>query len=104
MTDAWETTNDDVLIVLQSHGISVSEERLEYIANDLDHEAIEEGVLCFQTMDAQTNSMLSDIEDQLMESGVIPKGEKNFFTTEDDEEDDDDYDEMGASGLFDEEE
>lgn len=88
MTNAWETTNDDVAIVLKSHNITVSEKRLEDIANDLDYEAIEKGVLCFQTMGAQTNSMLNDIEDQLMENGVIPKGDKKFFTTEDDDVDD----------------
>ena len=43
MSDAWETTNEDVATVLKGHNITVSEERLEDIANDLDYEAIEEG-------------------------------------------------------------
>jgi len=87
MTDAWETTTDDVLTVLNGHGIKVSAERLEEIHGDLDHDAIEEGVLYYCSMDAQTNSMLDDIENQLMESGVIPKGDKKFVMTEEDEDD-----------------
>jgi hypothetical protein len=94
MTNAWETTTDDVLTVLDRHGIKVSAERLEEIHGELDHDAIEDGVLCFCSMEAQTNSMLDDIENQLMESEVIPKGDKKFVTTEDDDfDDDDDFDE-----------
>ena len=93
MSTAWETTTDDVNTVLTAHGIKVSESRLEELHGELDHNDIEVGVLYFCSMNAQTNSMLSDIEDQLMRAGVIPKAEKKFVVDElDDTDDNDDTD------------
>lgn len=95
MSNAWETTTDDVQTVLDAHGVSVSFEQLEEIHGSLDHEDIEAGVLYFVTMDVQTASMLSDIEDHLMREGII-QGEKKFVINEDEdfdpegEEDDED--------------
>lgn len=88
---AWETTTEDVKRVLDAHGVEVSEERLEEIHDSLDHDAIENGVLYYTSMDAQTDSMLDDIETQLMESGVVPKGEKKFVMQDEDEYEDDDF-------------
>ena len=92
MSTAWETTTDDVNTVLSAHGIEVTESRLEELHGELDHNDIEAGVLYFCSMNAQTNSMLSDIEDQLMRAGVIPKAEKKFVVDELDDTDDDDPD------------
>lgn len=88
---AWETTQDDVKQVLKAHKIRVSDERLKEIHDSIDHDKIEDNVLRFYNMEAQTDSMLEDIEDQLMESGVIPVGNKKFIMHdeyENDEEDD----------------
>lgn len=78
MSMGWETTTDDVQTVLAAHGVTVDEKRLGEIHDGLDHEDIEDGVMFYTDMDDQTNSMLSTIEDALMEDGVIPKGEKKF--------------------------
>lgn len=78
MSNAWETTEDDVSQVLASHGIHVTPERLTEIYEEIDCAAIESGVLYFTNMDNQIASMLSDIEDQLMVAGIIPKQLKLF--------------------------
>ena len=96
MSNAWETTTDDVQTVLEAHGVSLSYEQLEEIHGSLDHEDIQSGVLYFVTMEVQTQSMLSDIEDHLMREGII-QGEKKFVINEDEDfdpegEDDDDED------------
>lgn len=90
MANAWETTTDDVLIVLTAHNITVSPERLDEIHGDLDHDAIEDGVLCYNGMESQTNSMLDDIETQLMEKGVIPPADKKFVMSDEDDDFDED--------------
>lgn len=82
MSSAWETTEDDVSQVLNSHGIHVPPERLTEIHGEIDCDAIEEGVLYFTDMDKQIASMLSDIEDQLMEADIVPKGLKLFDNPE----------------------
>jgi hypothetical protein len=87
MSMAWETSPDDVSNVLDAHGIEYDDARLEEICDLLDYDAIEQGVLHYCSMDAQTNSMLDDIESQLMEKGVIPDGEKKFIISAEDEED-----------------
>ncbi len=75
---AWETTVDDVQIVLSRHNMKVSNDRLQELLDMLDHDVIENGVLYFNTMENQTKSMLEDIEIQLMEEGVIPNKPKLF--------------------------
>lgn len=79
MSAAWETTVDDVNTVLNRYGVTVTPERLAELHEGLDLDAIEEGLLHYCNMDAQTSSMLDDIEKFLMEEGVIPKGEPKFF-------------------------
>ena len=97
MSMAWETTIDDVRVVLDAYGIEWTEQMLQEIHDELDHDDIESGVLYFDTIEVQTDAMLSDIEDHLMESGVIPRGDKQFVANEeddvlDDEDDEDDED------------
>lgn len=84
MSLAWETTNEDVGTVLDKHGVKKTDEEIEELIDDdtVDTGVIENGVLCYTDMDDQTDSMHSDIEDQLMEAGVIPKGDKKFENPE----------------------
>jgi hypothetical protein len=82
---AWETTNEDVGTVLDAHDVYKTYGDIETMLDAdciIDHDVIEKGVLHYADMDDQTASMLSDIEDQLMEAGVIPKGEKKFNNPE----------------------
>lgn len=102
MSLAWEVTTDDVQTVLDAHDIVVDEQQLEEIHDSLDMDDIEHGVLYFTDFEEQVSSMLSDIEDQLMDSEVIPKVDKKFHVSEsvgevdefefdlDEEEDEDD--------------
>lgn len=81
MSNAWETTAEDVLIVLNAHGVSLPVSEVDQIHMDLDHDAIEADVLNYDNMDDQIASMLSDIEDHLLGEGVIT-GEKKFRVEE----------------------
>jgi len=79
MSLAWETTTEDLKTVLDAHGVSNSETELEdWLDEHIDTDLIEENLLYYTDMEIQTDSMLSDIEDQLMEAGVIPKNDKKF--------------------------
>lgn len=98
MSIAWETTPEDVTIVLDAHKINYTDAQLERWCDEvIDYDAIEEGLLHYCSVEAQTNSMLDDIENQLMEAGIIPKGDKLFVMTQEDE---DSYDD--SEGDFDE--
>jgi ribosomal protein L12E/L44/L45/RPP1/RPP2 len=79
MSQAWETTEDDVETVLKAHGIQVSSTRLTRIHDELDMGAIEAAALCGDDMDEQTNYAYQDMEDQLKEMGVLsPNAETKF--------------------------
>jgi ribosomal protein L12E/L44/L45/RPP1/RPP2 len=82
---AWETTTDDINIVLNAYGVKVSEAKLQEIHGDLDHDDIEAGVMYYDTIEVQTASMLSDIEDHLMAAEIIPNGPKQFIINEEDD-------------------
>ena len=82
MTMAWETTEDDVIVVLNAHNIEFDNDMVEKILSELDHDAIERGVLHFDNMEDQTASMLEDIEDYLIEQGIVT-GDKQFLSVED---------------------
>jgi len=79
MMCAWEVTADDVQTVLERHIIKVDEDKLQDIFDHLDHDAIVSGVLHYTDFDAQVASMLDDIENQLMERGIIPAVPKQFI-------------------------
>lgn len=77
MSLAWEITEDDVANVLDAHGVDYDEDTLETVLDELDHDAIEKGLLCYTDMDDQTASVLDDIENHLIEKNLI-SGEKQF--------------------------
>lgn len=78
-----EHNTDDVQTVLLAHGVNIpNQDCLNKIYDSLDHSDIEAGVLYFCTLKAQTNSMLSDIEDQLMREGIIESSDKKFIVDE----------------------
>ncbi len=57
--------------------LTVDEEKLNEIHGELDCDLIDVSYYC--EMEDQTASALDDIEDQLMEKGIIPQGQKLFF-------------------------
>ncbi len=76
MTQAWEVTKDDVQTVLDRHGCKASAETLldEHFVGD---GRVEDAVLYFVNFELQCDVALSEIEDVLMEAGVIT-GQKKF--------------------------
>lgn len=92
MSNAWETTTDDVANVLRQHDMVLSEAELERVTEELDHDAIEKTVLHYCNMDTQTDAAYCEIEDQLMAKGVIPSANKKQWPmpTEDEMESDED--------------
>jgi hypothetical protein len=74
----FEVTKDDVETVLERHELSLNDEQVEEIHDGLDFERIDEVVFEWNDLDSQTASMFSEIEDQMIEDGIIT-GEKKFF-------------------------
>lgn len=94
MSFAWETTTEDVLNVLRSHQIDLSQAEVDAITSGLDTDQIEEAVLSYDGMDTQTNAAYSVIEDQLKGKGVIPlDAEKEWPMPSEEEDWDEDEDE-----------
>lgn len=75
MSMAWEVTPDDVQQVLDKHGINrQAEEVYEFV----DPNKVEDAALNGDDMDEQVQYALQNIEEQLMENGVIPQGPSLF--------------------------
>ena len=76
MSNAWETTVDDIVNVLHDAGVHVeaemSLERLEEICDfQIDHELVEASALYGQDMDEQVKFAYEEINAQLKKIGVI---------------------------------
>lgn len=92
MSNAWETTADDVANVVRPHNLTLSEAALDRLTEALDHDTIEKMVLHYCNMDTQTDAAYCEVEDQLMAKGVIPSANKKQWPmpTEDEMESDED--------------
>ena len=72
MSNAWETTRDDIANVLKKNGIDFNDELLDEIRDfQIDHELVEASALYGQSMDEQVKFAYEDIECQLKKIGVI---------------------------------
>ena len=78
MSMAWETTVDDVQLVLDAHDVPYDEDKLDELHNGLDHDEIEDRILAYTDMDDQTAAMMSYIEDEFISEGIVPAGPKKF--------------------------
>jgi hypothetical protein len=65
MSNAWETTSEDVLNVIHRMGKKATSEQVEQIHDDLDHYEIECEALRGDDMDEQTESAYVEIERQI---------------------------------------
>jgi len=92
MNLGWEVTESDLAIVLNAHSVKHTPKKLEKLYSELDFDSIEDGVFNYTSFDNQVSSMLSDIEDQLIETGIV-KGAKQFNGPDEDEDDEEDSDE-----------
>ena len=71
MSNAWETTEDDVLNVIHYMGKKASSEQVQSILNDLNHFAIEDAALNGINIGSQTVYAYKEIEDQINKMGVL---------------------------------
>lgn len=72
MSNAWETTTDDVATVIDRNGIFIDYDRLDEIVDfQLDHDAIEKIALEGKDMDEQVELAYNEIERQLRAIGEI---------------------------------
>lgn len=79
MSDAWEVSEDDVLLVLgrhhRRHKKSIVKKAQELVEENDDR--IENAALAYTDMDDQTSSSLNEIEAILRENGLV--GQEVFF-------------------------
>jgi hypothetical protein len=77
MSQAWETTPDDVIVVAEAHKVTLDDDHAEQLCGTLDHEQIEANVLRYTEWEDQVECALSEIEDHLISQGVV-SGEKIY--------------------------
>lgn len=80
MTTAWETSDEDIDTVLRAHNIqnpAANSKAASIIQEQADR--VEKAALRYNEMDEQTCSALDEIEDILMENGIIPSARKKKF-------------------------
>ena len=71
MSMAWETTIEDLIIVLDKHGVLYTDDSLVEIDGRLDMELIEAAALEGLDIDTQTRYAHEEIEKQLKEDRII---------------------------------
>lgn len=80
MNNGFEVTQEDMEVVLDTHGIELPADRLEELFEDLDTDAISDVAMKASTdLMEQTDAALSEIETRLIDSGVIPAGQQRCF-------------------------
>ena len=70
MSNAWETTLDDVILALGGLDRKVSDEEASKILDSLDADAIEQAALCGDEMEQQTEYAYQEIRRQITEGGA----------------------------------
>ena len=81
MSNAWESTDEDIENVLSAHGKTQEEIDVmfrEVIIDAMDHSRIEKAILSYTDLDDQINASHNEIEDILMEAKIID-GDKIFW-------------------------
>ena len=77
MSMAWETTVDDVQIVLEAHGIAADAQN--FLDEQLDHDRVEDAALNGVEMEEQTNYAYQSIEEQLKEAGLLDNAAESKY-------------------------
>lgn len=65
MSNAWQTTVDDVMGAMEQNGTPVEWDEAEQLINELDHGKIERAALSGDDMDEQTDYAYAEICRQL---------------------------------------
>lgn len=69
----WEVTIDDLINILDCHGIELSDEQLNKVHDNLNHAMIEDAALSDTDFDKQVEYAQKEIERQLKENKIIPE-------------------------------
>ena len=75
MTSTWEIADEDISIIVSCHK---SKTPVEVARAALDEIKIVDGLARYLDFADQVASASSEIEDQLMTAGLIPRGPKKF--------------------------
>lgn len=67
MSNAWETTTEDVLNVIHDMGRKATSEKVEEIMEELDQFSIEDAALNGDSLDEQTRYAYEEIKRQIIE-------------------------------------
>ena len=73
MSNAWETTEDDVLNVVHKMGKKLKSGEAEEILFELDQFAIEDAALAGNDIESQTNYAYEEIEKQIIENNLLER-------------------------------
>lgn len=76
MSNAWEVTEADVRVVLGQHDVKTNKRKMKRIMDLLDCDAVECAALAGDEIEEQANYAFEEIENQLIDVGIIP--EKNL--------------------------
>jgi len=71
MSNAWETTTEDILIVTHRMGKKISGDKCREIHDALDHFQIENEALRANDLEAQTNAAYNEIERQIKKENLL---------------------------------
>lgn len=71
MSNAWETTPDDILNVIHDMGKKAGPDKVHEILDNLDQFKIEDAALYGDDMDEQTNYAYEEIKKQITEGNII---------------------------------
>lgn len=71
MSNAWEVTVDDVKLILDAHGSSADPQDVFDNIVALEDDRIEDAVLYHTDFDDQVSEALSEIENVLIENGLV---------------------------------
>ena len=70
MSNAWETTDEDVINVVREMGYVANEHAVKHILDNIDHTEIEKAALHGNDMDEQTRYAYDEIKRQIIERGL----------------------------------
>lgn len=73
MSFAWEVSDEDIAIVLKSHGVDDPQtaDRAGDLCQHVEADRIENAALAYNDMDEQASSALDEIENILIEAGIV---------------------------------
>lgn len=79
MSNAWQTTDEDIMNVMARHGVELDEEEIEFILSRLDHDAIERAALFGDEIEDQTGYAYDEIDKQIHDGNLRKLASESVF-------------------------